>query len=128
MNIQELQTVVSEKLPIKIFVVNNKALGKIVEIQVGSYNHRMMITDETSGYTTPDFEKVAVAYGIKSTTIYGYENLEELSVWLENDEPCLINIVLPEATILQPKMNWNEREMKPLLNNEVMRKARLLLS
>lgn len=128
MNIQELQTIVSEKLPIKIFVVNNKALGKIVEIQVGSYNHRMMITDGSSGYTVPDFEKVAVAYGIKAKTIGGYEGMDECSDWLKDDEPCLINIILPEAVTLQPKMNWNDREMKPLLSNEVMEKARLLLS
>lgn len=127
MNIQELQTVASEKLPIKIFVVNNKALGKITEIQAGSYNHRMLITTEDSGYTVPDFEKVAVAYGIKAKTLDGYENLDESSGWLEDDEPCLINILLPEATILQPKMNWNDREMKPLLSDEVMEKARTIL-
>lgn len=127
MNIQELQTVAREKLPIKIFVVNNKALGKIVEIQVGSYDHRMMITDESSGYTVPDFERVATAYGIKAATIEGYEGLEKYVPWLEDDEPCLINIVLPDATILQPKMNWNDREMKPLLSDEIMEKARRLL-
>ncbi len=127
MNIQELQTVASEKLPIKIFVVNNKALGKIVEIQVGSYDHRMMITDESSGYTVPDFEKVATAYGIKSKTLDGFESLDECDDWLMDNEPCLINIMLPDATILQPKMNWNDREMKPLLNDEVMEEARTIL-
>ncbi len=128
MNIQELQTVASERLPIKIFVVNNKALGKIVEIQVGSYDHRMMITDGTSGYTVPDFEKVANAYGIKAKTLDGYGGLDECADWLTDGEPCLINIMLPEATVLQPKMNWNDREMKPLLTDEVMDKAKKLLS
>lgn len=128
MNIQELQTVVSEQLPIKIFIVNNKALGKIVEIQVGSYDHRMLITDESSGYSVPDFEKVALAYGIKAKTIEGYDELTDCSEWISDNEPCLINIVLPEATILQPKMNWNDREMKPLLSDEVMEQARNILS
>lgn len=127
MNIQELQTVASEDLPIKIFVINNKALGKIVEIQVGSYDHRMMITDESSGYTVPDFEKVATAYGIKSRTFDGFEQLDEIKDWLEDDEPCLINIILPEATVLHPKMNWNDREMKPLLDDVVMNRARGIL-
>ena len=128
MNIQELQTVVSEKLPIKIFVVNNKALGKIAEIQVGSYDHRMMITDESSGYTVPDFEKVATAYGIKAKTMDGFEKLDECADWLIDNEPCLINIMLPEATVLQPKMNWNDKEMKPLLTDEIMTRARDLLA
>ena len=128
MNIQELQTVASEKLPIKMFVVNNKALGKIVEIQAGSYDHRMMITDGTSGYTVPDFEKVALAYGIKARTLHSYDELDECKEWLSDNDPCLINIVLPEATILLPKMNWNEREMKPLLSDEIMEKAKAILS
>lgn len=128
MNIQELQTVVSEKLPIKIFVVNNRALGKITEIQAGSYGHRMMITTEDSGYSVPDFEKVAGAYGIKAMTFDGFEKLEEVKSWLEDDEPCLMNINLPEATVLLPKMNWNEKEMKPLLSEYVMRKAREILA
>lgn len=128
MNIQELQTVASERLPIKIFVVNNQALGKIVEIQVGSYDHRMMITDGTSGYTVPDFEKIATAYGIKAKTLDGFERLDDCKDWLNDNEPCLINIVLPEATVLQPKMNWNDREMKPLLSNDVMDKARKMLA
>lgn len=128
MNIQELQTVASEKLPIKIFVVNNKALGKIVEIQVGSYNRHILTTTGDSGYTVPDFEKVALAYGIKAKTINGYEDLDQCADWLSDDEPCLINMILPEATVLQPKMNWNEREMKPLLSDEIMSRVRELLS
>ena len=128
MNIQELQTVSSERLPIKIFVVNNQALGKIVEIQVGSYDHRTMITDGTSGYTVPDFEKVALAYGIKAKTIYSYEQLDDCIEWLSDSEPCLINIMLPEATILLPKMNWNTKEMTPLLSDVVMEKLKAILS
>lgn len=128
MNIQELQTIASEKLPIKIFVVNNEALGKIVEIQVSSYDHRILTTTADSGYTVPDFEKVAKAYGIKAKTLKNIEQLDGCADWLADDEPCLINIILPNAKVLLPKMNWNDREMKPLLNDEVMNKARALLS
>lgn len=127
MNIQELQTIASERLPIKILVINNKVLGKISEIQAGSYDHRMMITTEDSGYTVPDFEKVANAYGIKARTYSGFDMLEESSDWLSDGEPCLINIILDEATVLLPKMNWNDREMKPLLNNNIMNEVRNIL-
>ena len=127
MNIQELQTIVSENLPIKIFVVNNKALGKIVEIQAGSYNNHMMITNEESGYSVPDFEKVAKAYGIKARSFDGYEKLQEIRNWLEDNDPCLINILLPMATVLLPKMNWNDKEMKPLLDESIMKKVKTIL-
>lgn len=128
MNIQELQTVASEKLPIKIFVVNNKALGKIHEIQYSSYDQRMMITEKSSGYSVPDFEKVAKAYGIKAKTLMGYISIGECKDWLYDNEPCLINVLLPEAVSLLPKMNWNDREMKPLLSEDVMNQAQELLS
>ena len=127
MNIQEFQTLASEKLPIKVFVINNKSLGKILEIQDGTYDNRRLITSEDSGYTVPDFEKVANAYGIKSKTFIGYEHLGEVSDWLGDEEPCLINILIPEATVLQPKMNWNDKEMKPLLSDDIMNKARMIL-
>lgn len=127
MNIQELQTVSSEKLPIKIIVINNKALGKITEIQSGACEGRYCITTEKSGYSVPDFEKVAAAYGIKSRTVKELGSIHECKDWLNDDDPCLVNIILPEAIVLQPKMNWNGREMKPLLTNEIMCKARGLL-
>ena len=127
MNIQELQTVSMEKLPIKIFVINNKALGKIFEIQRGSYDGRYCITSEGNGYSAPDFEKIACAYGIKAATIEDYNELDKLKSWLYDDQPCLINIVLPEATLLQPKMNWNENEMRPLLDDEILDKVRSCL-
>lgn len=127
MNIQELQTVFSEKLPIKIFVINNRVLGKISEIQAGSYKGRFAITTNASGYTVPDFEKVAKAYGIKARTFDVYSELEQCYEWLYDDEPCLINIILPEDTLLLPKMNWNQKEMMPLLDDKVADKVKSIL-
>lgn len=128
MNIQELQTVASEHLPIKIFVVNNKALGKISEIQAGSYGGRFCITTESSGYTVPDFKRVSEAYGIKSISYDGYEDIAESKNWIDDEEPCLINILLPENTLLLPKMNWNQKEMTPLLDENIMLKAKTILA
>jgi len=128
MNIQELQTVASEQLPIKIFVINNKTLGKITEIQRGGYNEHYLITTESSGYVAPDFEKISNAYGIRSTTVYSYLELESFKDWLYDLEPCLFNIILPEATWLLPKMNWNEKEMLPLLDSNIMQQVKDILS
>jgi thiamine pyrophosphate-dependent acetolactate synthase large subunit-like protein len=128
MNIQELQTVYTENLPIKILVLNNRSLGKISEIQRAKYEGRFSITTKDSGYVAPDFEKIATAYNIKSKTLESYEDLESCKKWLQDDDPCLINIHLPDDTLLLPKMNWNEKEMLPLLNDEVLEKVRNTLS
>lgn len=128
MNIQELQAIVSDQLPIKIFVINNKALGKISEIQAGSYQERFCITTKDSGYTVPDFEKVAVAYGMKAKTCQNFEELDTCKQWLEDGEPCLINIILPENTKLIPKMNWNQREIMPLIDQNIINQVKSVLS
>ena len=123
MNIQELQVVASEKLPIKIFVINNRTLGKISEIQAGSYSERFLLTNSSSGYTVPDFEKISLAYGIKSKTLKSYELLDKCKNWIYDNEPCLINILLPNDTLLIPKMNWNQKVMLPLLDDNVIHRA-----
>lgn len=128
MNIQELQTVFSEKLPVKIFVLNNRVLGKISEIQSDAYQGRYMITTHDSGYTVPDFTKIATAYGIKAKTLSSLEELDLCTNWLSDKEPCLINIILPEDTLLQPKMSWNQKEMLPLLDESIMCEVRNILA
>ncbi len=123
MNIQELQSVVAENIPIKIFVINNLSLGKISEIQSLSYNKRYMITTSSSGYSVPDFVGISEAYGIKAKSFDSYKDIGEISSWLNDSSPCLINIFLGENTLLQPKMVWNQKEMIPLLDDHIMKKA-----
>lgn len=127
MNIQELETVKREKLPIKILVVNNKELGKISEIQHGSYNSKFYITTEESGYTVPDFENVAKAYGIKAATLSNYEELDNYKNWLEDNEPCLLNIMLPPLTLLIPKIKWETCTIKPDLDENILKKINNLI-
>ncbi len=128
MNIQELQTVKSEGLPIKILVINNRVLGKISEIQAGSYGGRFSITTAASGYTVPDFEKLATAYGLKAKTLNSYTEIGECTDWLYDNEPCLINLLLPEDTLLLPKMNWNQKDMLPALEENITAYISSLLS
>lgn len=75
----------------------------------------------------PDFEKIAVAYGIKAKTLNSFDEIEECRNWIDDGDPALINIILPEDTMLQPKMSWNQKEMVPLLEDNIMDKARKIL-
>jgi len=65
MNIQELQTLVHYKLPVKLFVWNNDGYLSIRATQKKFFGDRFIGTDKTSGVSFPDLEKVAAAYGIK---------------------------------------------------------------
>lgn len=123
MNIQELETVSREKLPIKILVINNHALGKISEVQEKSYEGRFAQTTLESGYSVPNFEAVSKAYGIKAATLHSYENLDEYAGWMMDDEPCLLDITLSRNTKLIPKIEFNTMEVMPKLPEDVMEKA-----
>lgn len=127
MNIQELETIKREHLPIKILVVNNKELGKISEIQKWSYDGRFAQTTADSGYSVPDFAKVAIAYGIKAKTLSSYCELSECKDWLADNDPCLIDIILSSLTPLIPKIMWETCTIKPDLDLETLKKVNILL-
>ena len=127
MNIQELETVKRENLPIKIIVVNNQELGKISEIQHGSYGDRYFITTEESGYSVPDFVKVANAYGIKAAKLDCYKDFDMYSEWFQDNEPCLLNVMLTPGTLLIPKIKWETCMIKPDLDATILEKVNELI-
>lgn len=128
MNIQELETIHRENLPIKIIVINNHVLGKISEIQHGSYNDRYAQTTAASGYSVPDFQKIAEAYGIKAVTIPSYHELKDYKDWLEDNAPCLINMSLDPDTLLIPKIKWETGLIMPLLDDNLKSQIEALLA
>ncbi len=120
MNIQELETVKREKLPIKIFILNNRVLGKISETQHFEHNDRYAATTASGGYSVPMFEKIAEAYGIKSKALNSYEELDIYKDWINDDTPCLFNIILPEDSFLTPKILFETSEIRPSIEESVL--------
>lgn len=127
MNIQELETVKREKLPIKMFILNNKVLGKISETQHFSYDDRFAATAESGGYSVPDFCKISEAYGIKSVQIKAYQDLKKYVDWFLDGEPCVFNIMLPEESFLTPKIKFETGVISPELDNKVIEKVKCIL-
>ena len=66
MNLCELATAVTENLPIKIFVLNNHALGMVRQWQTMFYDGRY---SETVSKRKTDFAKVAEAFGAKGYSV-----------------------------------------------------------
>jgi len=127
MNIQELETVRRENLPIKIFILNNKVLGKISETQHFNHGDRFAATAVSGGYTVPDFQKISEAYGIKAAKLDSYEELNNYKEWFEDDEPCLFDISLPEESFLTPKIKFETGLISPMLDDSVLKKAKTIL-
>lgn len=124
MNIQELETVKRENLPIKIFILNNRVLGKISETQHFNHGDRFANTAASGGYTVPDFTKIAEAYGIKAVKLNSYEDLENYKEWFYDKEPCLFDISLPEETFLTPKIKFETGMMSPKIDDEVFQRVK----
>ena len=127
MNIQELEVLKRESLPIKIFVLNNEVLGKISEIQHGSYHDRYAQTTKESGYSVPDFTKVAEAYGIRGVTLNSYEELDRYQDYINDKVPTLFNIMMSNDTLLIPKVKWDSCDIKPDLKEELLNKVKKLI-
>lgn len=75
-NIQELQTIVTYKLPIKIFVYDNKGYLSIKNTQKGFFKRNFVASDNRTGVICPDMEKIAKAYGIPSIRIDNHRDLK----------------------------------------------------
>ncbi|NEU10295.1 thiamine pyrophosphate-binding protein [Flavihumibacter sp. R14] len=117
LNIQELQTIVRNKLPVKIIVMNNRTLGMIRQFQDSYFESRYQST--YWGYSAPDFEKVASAYQIDSKTISSPDEIEEAVSWLWVDEnrnkPQLLQVMIDPHTNTYPKLAFGRpiTEMEP---------------
>ena len=75
LNIQELQTIIQYKLPIKILIFNNASYGAIEITQSNFFNAKFGV-DLSSGLSFPDTQKIANAYGIKYMSAVKEEELE----------------------------------------------------
>jgi len=127
MNIQELETVRRENLPIKIFILNNHVLGKISETQHFSHDDRFACTAASGGYTVPEFVKIAEAYGIRGAKLSSYDELSKYKGWIDDKEPCLFDITLNEDSLLTPKIKWETGKISPVISEDVVEKVKKIL-
>lgn len=116
MNIQELEFIKREKLPIKIFVFNNYALGMIRHFQEMYFDKNYVQTVNGNGYDTPDFERIAKAYHMDYIC---YETLDDVSrQFMDKEGPVLIEIKIPEDTYVFPKLEFGKpnQDQEPLID------------
>lgn len=126
-NIQELELVARDKLPIKIFVLNNHCLGMVRQFQDIYFNGRRQST--VVGYGHPDFIKVAEAYGIRSYTLDSMAGIPKtLATILAEEGPAFIEVRLPLDTCVNPKLIVNKplEDMSPHLGKEELKQLMLI--
>jgi acetolactate synthase-1/2/3 large subunit len=102
MNIQELQTIVHYKLPIKIIIQNNFGYGIIKQFQDAYFEGRHFATG--AGYSVPDFGKIVEAYGIPYSSVQTIKEIEEIDFI---DGPMVIDMLLSPNSLITPKTEMN---------------------
>ena len=105
MNIQELQTIVHNQIPIKIFILNNNGYLAISLMQDNLFEGNYIGSTPNSGVSSPDFLKIASAYGIKSVKFSSNQELEKgIEDVLNYQGPILCEIEMSEHQLLIPRV------------------------
>jgi acetolactate synthase-1/2/3 large subunit len=106
-NIQELQTVIANKLPIKIFVFDNKGYGIIKQFQELYLNKRYEASIQKKGVTNPDFEKIAASYNINYNKIINNREVNlVLRKALRSNRAEFIHILIDPNQKIIPRLKF----------------------
>ena len=145
MNLQELQTIISHQLPIKIFVINNGGYHSIRQTQTNLFRGEPLVgigIDSGMGgvqdLSFPDMEKIAHAYGFPFIRAHHNEELHDaVAETLATDGPAICEIMvtltqqflpksaakrLPDGSIISPPLE----DLAPYLPVEEMDRIMLV--
>lgn len=105
MNLQELQTIVTNKLPIKIVIINNNGYHQIRLTQTNLFNRNFVgIGPESGDLGFPDFGKLSNAFGIEYRKCMSQESLQEDIDWLlEQESYCVLEVICSTTQVFEPK-------------------------
>lgn len=113
MNLQELQTVLTNKLPIKIFLINNNGYHSIRLTQNNLFgNHtKVGIGEESGDLSFPEFEKIATAFGYPYYSAHSNKQMKEVvDKVLELDGPVFCEIFTDTKQVWEPKSSTKRLE------------------
>lgn len=130
MNLQELQTIIGNHLPIKIFILNNEGYSSIFQTQKNFFNGEEVGASANSGVNFPSFEKISQAFGFPYVQIAKHESMRRqiqevlliqgaviCEVFLNENQPFapkLSSKQHPDGSISSPSLE----DMSPFLTAE----------
>lgn len=139
MNLQELQTIVTNKLPIVIFVINNQGYHQIRLTQNNIFNNKLVgVGPESEDLGFPDFEKIAFAYGIPYYSCRNNNKISDTIGQVLKEHGCVLCEVfvstqqpyepksatkrLEDGTLVSPPLE----DMAPFLPEEELRENMII--
>lgn len=132
MNLQELQTILTNKLPIKVFLINNSGYHsiRITQSNLFSEHKKVGIGPESGDLSFPDFGKLSTAFGYKYLSAHSNAEMKQVvDEALATDGPLFVEIFtdteqrwepksstkrLPDGTLVSPPLE----DLAPFLPRE----------
>jgi len=110
-NLQELQTIVGQRIPAKIFLYNNSGYHSIRQSQTAHFNGHAVGCGPESGVTFPDFGKIAAAFGLAYVRTSSHDDMREaIKATLAADGPALCEIMVDKTQAFEPKLSSRKLE------------------
>ncbi len=113
MNLQELQTILTNRLPIKIFLINNEGYHsiRITQSNLFSENTRVGIGEESGDLSFPEYRKIAQAFGYPYYSATNNEEMKEVvKEVLVQDGPVFCEIFTDTTQVWEPKSSTKRLE------------------
>jgi acetolactate synthase-1/2/3 large subunit len=106
MNLQELQTLVGYRLPVKVLVINNHGYVSIKQTQKAYFADNVFGTGPEDGVSMPDFVRMATGFCIPAIKVDSIEGLRSQAVkdLLALEGPALIDVHVDPEQNFSPKL------------------------
>ena len=106
MNLQELQTIVHHKLPIKMFIINNDGYHSMRQTESNLFPEHSMFgvgPHDSHDISFPDLHKISDAYGIPYYSIKNNDEMNKIDDILKIDGFCLVEVFVDVNQKFEPK-------------------------
>ena len=106
MNLQDLHSVISHSIPMKIVIFNNDGYLMIKHTQNAIVAGRRAGTDIASGLSCPDYEPLVKAFGFRYLSLRKEDDSEAvIREFLEADETIVLEVYMAPDQLLVPKLS-----------------------
>jgi acetolactate synthase-1/2/3 large subunit len=128
MNLQELQTIKANNLPVKIIIFNNDGYLMIKHTQNMLFGGNRTCVDKKSGLELPDYKKIALAFE------YSYYTSDQIDAFIADSNQAIMEVFMDPNQEFIPKVKGIKQsdnvivsglleEMSPLLPLECVERA-----
>ena len=111
LNIQEIQSIVGNRLPIKLFILNNSGYHSIRQTQQNYFPDNIVGCGPDSRLSFPDFQKLLAAFGMQTRRCSSHAELgSSIAATLSGSGPQACEVYLDKQQVFAPKLSSRKLE------------------